>query len=102
MISADLGVASSIVGVREYRLGCVGERRDARSTPMAERRDASLEVMRLSAALDEQLRALCAAWEAGGCGAVWSFVEPQGFLPASVVSGAANLTLQLRAPQEPG
>ena len=46
MISGDLGVASAIVGVREYRLGCVGERRDARSTLMAERRDASLEVTR--------------------------------------------------------
>ena len=98
---ADLGVASSIVGVRQLRLGCVGEQSDAGSTPMAERRDATLEAMRLTAALDEQLRALCAAWEEGGCGAAWSFVELQGFVPTSTVSGAANLTLQLRAPQEP-
>ena len=38
----------------------MGEQHDAPSTVMAERRDATLEAMRLSAALDEQLRALCA------------------------------------------
>ena len=64
---------------------------------MADRRDATLEAMRLAAALDERLRALCAAWQEGDCAAVWTFSELAGFVSASTVPGAANLTLQFRS-----
>ena len=37
----------------------------AGTTAMEERRDATLEAMRLAAALDERLRILCDAWEYG-------------------------------------
>ena len=46
---------------------------------MADRRDATLEAMRLAAALDERLHALCAAWQEGDCAAVWTFSELAAF-----------------------
>lgn len=98
--NATLGVVSSIVGLRQLRIACSGEQNHAGTTAMPDRRDAALEAMRLATALDNGLRNLCEAWEEGGCSAVWTFSELSGFVSASTVTGAANLTLQYRAPQE--
>ena len=98
--SQTIGVVSSIVGMRQLRIACAGRQNHAGATAMADRRDAAMEAMRLATALDDALRALCAGWEEGGCAAVWTFSKLSGFISHSTVPGAANLTLQFRAPQE--
>ena len=112
--NATLGVVSSIVGLRQLVISCAGEQNHAGSTRMADRKDATLAAMRLAVALDDALRALCAAEEsavlgeesaavsaaAHGCLAVWTFSNLEGFVSHSTVPGSANLTLQFRAPEE--
>ena len=88
--NASLGVVHAIAGSRQLRLVC-----PAPSGPAAEPRAASsassaaepsaapftapLQAMRMAAALDDGLSALCAAWDAEGCSGSWHFFDFEGF-----------------------
>ena len=95
--NASLGIVGAIVGVRRFRVACSGVTSHTSSVTMMERRDATLEAMRLAVAADDGLRALCAAWEDGGCDARWTIDELGGFVAPSTVAGAANVSLEVRA-----
>ncbi|KAL1528063.1 hypothetical protein AB1Y20_009429 [Prymnesium parvum] len=110
--NATLGVVGAVPGQQEIRVVCASGARQADVTPMAERRDAMLEAMRVASAVDDGLRALCVAWEEGvlsrgstcshirGCAATWSVGDFSVGASLAMIPHEANLTVQLRSPQQ--
>ena len=106
---AALGVAGAITGRRRLRLSCSGDTAAdgtatdgsalGAATAEGERPPPTLEAMRLSTKIDDGLRALCDAWEDGGCNGAWSFGDFEGFDGFTAEGGAAgaNLTVELRS-----
>ena len=80
--NASLGVVHAIAGSRQLRLVCLAPSASSASSavePRAAPVTASLQAMRMAAALDDGLRALCAAWDSGGCSGSWNFFDFEGF-----------------------
>jgi allantoate deiminase len=86
----DIGVVTSIVGLRGYRVRLRGEANHAGTTPMELRRDAFAGAARIALALREEARARQAVTANVGKIAV----EPGG---ANVVPGLADFTIDVRA-----
>jgi allantoate deiminase len=92
---ADIGVVTSIVGLRGYRVRLRGEANHAGTTPMHLRRDALAGAARIALALRDEARAREAVTANVGKIAV----EPGG---ANVVPGLADFTIDVRATTAPG
>jgi allantoate deiminase len=92
---ADIGVVTSIVGLRGYRVRLRGEANHAGTTPMHLRRDAFAGAARIALALREDARAHQAV--TANVGKVT--VEPGG---ANVVPGVADFTIDVRATTSAG
>jgi N-carbamoyl-L-amino-acid hydrolase len=88
---ADIGVVTSIVGSRSFRLAFVGEARHAGTTPMDARRDAGLAAARFTVGVHD-----LAAARRPACVATVGRIElePGQF---NVVPGRAEVALELRA-----
>jgi allantoate deiminase len=87
---ADIGVVTSIVGLRGYRVRLRGQANHAGTTPMALRRDALAGAARVALALRDEARRREAVTANVGKIAV----EPGGF---NVVPGLADFTIDVRA-----
>ena len=86
----DLGVVSSIVGLRGYRVRLSGEANHAGTTPMSMRRDAFAGAARIALALRDEARAR----ENVTANVGMISVQPGG---ANVVPGVADFTIDVRA-----
>jgi allantoate deiminase len=91
----DIGVVTSIVGLRGYRARLVGEANHAGTTPMHLRKDAFVAAARIALELREFARAREGATANVGRIAV----APGG---ANVVPGLADFTIDVRAPSDAG
>ncbi len=91
----QIGVVTSIVGIRAVRIRFVGEQNHAGTTPMARRRDAGAAMFRFGAELHERMAAVA------GPTSVWT-VGDAHLVPGapSIVPGAAEMVLQYRDPDE--
>jgi N-carbamoyl-L-amino-acid hydrolase len=88
---ADIGVVTSIVGSRSFRLAFTGEARHAGTTPMDARRDAGLAAARFTVGVHD----LAAARRPACVATVGRLsLEPGQF---NVVPGRAEVALELRA-----
>jgi allantoate deiminase len=87
---ADIGVVTSIVGLRGYRVRLRGEANHAGTTPMRLRRDALAGAARIALELRDYARARSEMTANVGKIAVW----PGG---ANVVPGMADFTIDVRA-----
>jgi N-carbamoyl-L-amino-acid hydrolase len=87
-----IGVVTSIVGIREYKIAFVGQQNHAGTTPMAIRKDAAATLLAFAHNLNGRFAAL-----AEGRDTVWNIgavaVSPGA---PSVVPGRAELVLQFR------
>jgi hydantoinase/carbamoylase family amidase len=91
----QVGVVTSIVGLRGYRVRLEGESNHAGTTPMRFRRDALVGAARVAVALrDEARRREGMTANVGRIG-----VEPGG---ANVVPGRADFTIDVRSPSASG
>jgi hydantoinase/carbamoylase family amidase len=86
----DVGVVTSIVGLRGYRVRLRGQANHAGTTPMHLRRDALAGAARIALALRDEARAR----EAVTANVGKLVVEPGG---ANVVPGLADFTIDVRA-----
>jgi allantoate deiminase len=87
----EIGVVTSIVGVRGYRVRLIGEANHAGTTPMRLRRDALAGAARITLELRDTARARDAVTlNVGKLG-----IEPGG---ANVVPGVADFTIDVRSP----
>jgi hydantoinase/carbamoylase family amidase len=86
----DIGVVSSIVGLRGYRVRLAGEANHAGTTPMTLRRDAFAGAARIALALRDEARARHGV--TSNVGRIT--VEPGG---ANVVPRVADFTIDVRA-----
>jgi len=87
----SIGVVTTIVGIREYRVGFTGQRNHAGTTPMAIRRDAGAALVAFIGRIDEAFGKLADAdtvWTVGRID-----LDPGSY---SVVPGKAVLHLQFR------
>ncbi len=95
LIANDLtiGIVTTIVGIRQYKITFEGFQNHAGTTRMAVRRDAGVALVRLAAAVDEMFPALAAK------GTVWT-VGRIDLVPGapSVIPGHAEMVLQMRDP----
>ena len=95
LIANDLtiGIVTTIVGIRQYKITFEGFQNHAGTTRMAVRRDAGVALVRLAAAVDEMFPALAAK------GTVWT-VGRIDLVPGapSVIPGNAEMVLQMRDP----
>jgi hydantoinase/carbamoylase family amidase len=91
----EIGVVTSIVGLRGYRVRLEGAANHAGTTPMALRRDALAGAARIALALRDEARARDGVTANVGRIAV----EPGG---ANVVPGVAEFTIDVRAPTAAG
>jgi N-carbamoyl-L-amino-acid hydrolase len=95
LIANDLtiGIVTTIVGIRQYRITFEGFQNHAGTTRMAVRRDAGVALVRLAAAVDASFPAL------GAKGTVWT-VGRIDIVPGapSVIPGHAEMVLQMRDP----
>jgi N-carbamoyl-L-amino-acid hydrolase len=95
LIAHDLtiGIVTTIVGIRQYRITFEGFQNHAGTTRMAVRRDAGAALVRLAAAVDAMFPALAAK------GTVWT-VGRIDIVPGapSVIPGHAEMVLQMRDP----
>jgi beta-ureidopropionase / N-carbamoyl-L-amino-acid hydrolase len=91
----QIGVVTSIVGSRSFRLLLRGEANHAGTTPMDARRDAGLAAADLMLGVEEIVRR-----DFPGCVATVGDLglEPGAF---NVVPGTARVSLELRAPEPP-
>lgn len=87
-----IGVVTSIVGIREYKISFVGQQNHAGTTPMAIRKDAAQELLSFAGALNAAFTRLAA-----GRDTVWNIgrIEISPGAP-SVVPGRAEFLLQFR------
>jgi allantoate deiminase len=92
---AEIGVVTSIVGVRGYRVRLQGEANHAGTTPMLRRRDAFAGAARIALDLRDAARARNAV--TANVGKIT--IEPGG---ANVVPGLADFTIDVRAPTDDG
>jgi allantoate deiminase len=87
----EIGVVTSIVGLRGYRVRLIGEANHAGTTPMRLRRDALAGAARITLELRDTARARDAVTlNVGKLG-----IEPGG---ANVVPGVADFTIDVRSP----
>lgn len=95
LIANDLtiGIVTTIVGIRQYKITFEGFQNHAGTTRMVVRRDAGVALVRLAAAVDEMFPALAAK------GTVWT-VGRIDIVPGapSVIPGHAEMVLQMRDP----
>jgi N-carbamoyl-L-amino-acid hydrolase len=95
LIANDLtiGIVTTIVGIRQYKITFEGFQNHAGTTRMVVRRDAGVALVRLAAAVDEMFPALAAK------GTVWT-VGRIDLVPGapSVIPGHAEMVLQMRDP----
>jgi beta-ureidopropionase / N-carbamoyl-L-amino-acid hydrolase len=88
-----IGIVTTIVGIRQYRIDFEGFQNHAGTTRMAVRRDAGAALVRLAAEIDATFPALAAS------GSVWTVgritVTPGA---PSVIPGAAEMVFQTRDP----
>jgi N-carbamoyl-L-amino-acid hydrolase len=95
LIANDLtiGIVTTIVGIRQYKITFEGFQNHAGTTRMVVRRDAGVALVRLAAAVDEMFPALAAK------GTVWT-VGRIDLVPGapSVIPGNAEMVLQMRDP----
>lgn len=87
----EIGVVTSIVGLRGYRVRLTGEANHAGTTPMSLRRDALVGAARIAL----ELRDVARAREAVTANVGKLTVEPGG---ANVVPGVADFTIDVRSP----
>jgi allantoate deiminase len=87
----EIGVVTSIVGLRGYRVRLIGEANHAGTTPMSLRRDALTGAARIALELRDAARARKAVTANVGKLAL----EPGG---ANVVPGVADFTIDVRSP----
>jgi hydantoinase/carbamoylase family amidase len=87
----EIGVVTSIVGLRGYRVRLTGEANHAGTTPMGLRRDALAGAARIALELRDAARARDAVTVNVGK----LLVEPGG---ANVVPGVADFTIDIRSP----
>lgn len=96
LVSNDLsiGVVTSIVGIRQYRISFEGFQNHAGTTRMAVRRDAGAALVRLAAEVDSTFPGLAAAYT------VWTVgrIELTPGAP-SIIPGFAEMILQMRDPE---
>ena len=90
-----IGVVTSIVGVRNFRIIAVGAQNHAGTTPMALRRDAGAALIDLAAELRRDLTGLLAERSVFTIGQI-------AFDPGavSIIPGRAEMNLQIRDPEE--
>ncbi|MEO8652255.1 MAG: Zn-dependent hydrolase [Hyphomicrobiaceae bacterium] len=88
-----IGIVTTIVGIRQYRINFEGFQNHAGTTRMAVRRDAGAALVRLGAEIDATFPALAAS------GSVWT-VGRINVTPGapSVIPGAAEMIFQTRDP----
>ncbi len=91
----EIGVVTSIVGLRGFRVRLTGEANHAGTTPMRLRRDALAGAARIAL----ELRAAARAREAVTANVGKLAVEPGG---ANVVPGLADFTIDVRSPTVDG
>lgn len=93
--SLDVGVVTSIVGIRGSVVRFEGEQNHAGTTPMDRRKDAGVALFEFAVRVREQLKALA------GERTVWTIgranLEPGA---PSIIPGRADLLLQYRDPDE--
>ena len=88
-----IGVVTSIVGSRTYRVGFVGQQNHAGTTPMDRRRDAGKALVVLANDIDQAFAA------AAGSRTVWTIGRIELYPGASsIIPGRAEMTLQFRDP----
>ena len=87
----EIGVVTSIVGLRGYRVRLTGEANHAGTTPMGMRRDALAGAARIAL----ELRDVARAREAVTANVGKLSIEPGG---ANVVPGVADFTIDIRSP----
>lgn len=91
----EIGVVTSIVGIRSMRVRVVGEQNHAGTTPMSRRKDAGVGLFDFAARVHARLA------ELAGPATVWTIgkvhLDPGA---ESIIPGAAELTLQFRDPSE--
>jgi N-carbamoyl-L-amino-acid hydrolase len=86
-----IGVVTAIVGLWDYRIKVVGQQNHAGTTTMQERRDAGLTMVRLIAALDQQMKRNAGPRTVWTCG-IMEF-EPGA---RSIIPGEARANFQFR------
>jgi beta-ureidopropionase / N-carbamoyl-L-amino-acid hydrolase len=87
----DIGVVTTIVGMRRVEVVIEGEQNHAGTTPMTRRRDAVIGFVRFAAAVDAAFRA------AASPVAVWTFGQVNVYPNAvSIVPGKVRTVLQVR------
>ena len=101
---APIGVVPSIAGIRRYEIHAAGRPDHAGTTPVPDRRDAGMTLMRLAAAIDAAFRKAASDGSTGpgAADAVWN-VGAISFRPGAynVVPEEADLLFEIRAPDEP-
>ncbi|MEM7405723.1 MAG: hydantoinase/carbamoylase family amidase [Pseudomonadota bacterium] len=94
-LGQQIGVVTSIVGIRGATVTFSGEQNHAGTTPMHRRKDAGVALFEFATRLRRQFQTLA------GDTTVWTFgsaaLEPGA---ASIIPGSARLTLQFRDPEE--
>jgi allantoate deiminase len=91
----EIGVVTSIVGLRGFRVGLSGRANHAGTTPMAHRRDALLGAARIAVELRDAARSRDAVTATVGR----LIVAPGG---ANVIPGRADFTIDVRATTSSG
>ena len=90
-----IGVVTSIVGIRGFKVAFVGEQNHAGTTPMDRRKDAGVALFHFGVTLRERLAAVA------GPNSVWTIgnavLEPGA---ESIIPGYAELILQMRDPDD--
>jgi beta-ureidopropionase / N-carbamoyl-L-amino-acid hydrolase len=88
-----IGVVETIVGIRNFRITCIGEQNHAGTTRMARRKDAGVAMVRLATHIHDRFP------EIAGPRTVWTIgrmlLDPNA---PSVVPGHAEMQLQFRDP----
>lgn len=89
----SIGIVTTIVGIRQYRITFEGHQNHAGTTRMAVRRDAGAALVRLAAEVDTTFPQLAAA------GTVWTVgrIDVTPGAP-SVIPGHAEMVIQMRDP----
>jgi N-carbamoyl-L-amino-acid hydrolase len=94
--SLKIGVVTSIVGIRQFRVCCEGVQNHAGTTRMAIRRDAGLACAKLAVAIDERFPKSC------GPKTVWTTgritLDPGA---PSIIPGQAEMLFQIRDDDTP-
>ncbi len=91
----QLGVVTSIVGIRSLRVTFAGEQNHAGTTPMADRKDAAVAMFEFGSRLQDRMQAVASDVSVWTTGVVQ--VQPGA---QSIVPGQAHVVVQFRDPDD--